>query len=106
MSVADRAKLACAAADLAQALVKQWGEGVGLPLLCAYYSGAGPLTAAEIGELAGLSEDTARRKLQVLKSIGRVNATATRPVRYAPSERHAEKSIKLIEKFVETATCG
>lgn len=106
MPVADRATLACGAFELAQALVKQWGEGVGLPLLCAYYSGRCPITALEIADMAGLSEDTARRKLQVLVRIGRVRVSDTRPARYAPVDSLAERSVNLIVKFVETATCG
>ncbi|MBF7012560.1 MULTISPECIES: winged helix-turn-helix transcriptional regulator [Novosphingobium] len=89
------------------ALTRIWGPSVGLPLLCAFYRDNAALTAAEVAELAGVSEDTARRRLRELERIGRVVVHGGhRPIRYQPTLRLAERSLRLVEKFVEDATCG
>lgn len=86
----------------AQATIKQletlWGRAcIGSALLYAYHLDQAPRLAVEIGTMAGVSEDTARRYLRKLANIGRVQVTTTgRSTFYACSPPYAERTLAIL----------
>jgi len=75
-----------------------WGRAcIGLALLTAYHQGEAPRSAADIGTMAGVSEDTALRYLRKLANIGRVELSkAGRCTLYACPPHLAERTLAIL----------
>lgn len=100
-------RLILLAMEAGQRISRYWGPHVGLALVAAYYSDEYWLTAAELAERAGVSEDTAKRRLSDLAKIGRVDtARRGRQVCYRASRTGAEQTAQILNELVSAATCG
>ena len=75
-----------------------WGRAcIGLALLTAYHQAPAPRSAADIGTMAGVSEDTALRYLRKLANIGRVELSkAGRCTLYACPPHLAERTLAIL----------
>lgn len=79
-------------------LIRLWGRGmIGFVLVRAFYSESPWVSAAEVGREAGVSEDTAKRKLDELVGAGRAltyqHGTGTR---YSAPAKLAEETYAAI----------
>ena len=95
------AKAAAAALVSIKSLENLWGNArIGTALVGAFYSGKHWHSATEVAELTGLSEDTARRHLERLARIGRVDCILPERTRhYRASAAWAERTLPFLPRL-------
>lgn len=107
MQLHDKAKITADMAVVAARVVRTWGTGVGVPLVARYFSEDPWITAADLAMAAGVSEDTARRKLEELANVGRVVVGQRGRTRVYKARRDlAERTFEEIKRFISDAKCG
>lgn len=95
------ARTAAAALVSLKALENLWGNArIGTALVAAFYADKHPRSALEVAELTGLSDDTARRHLERLARIGRVDCTEGDRTRlYRASPALAERTLAFLPRL-------
>jgi response regulator of citrate/malate metabolism len=82
-----------------------WGDqALGLALICRFFDDIPWATAAELAEGTPLSEDTVRRRLETLASIGRVSAAKKgRLLVYQAHHEWADRTWNILNTFLLNA---
>src|SRR3546814_479681 len=99
--VMDSYKIAKQAVDAYIRYDRMWGSPIGLCLVEAFYSEPPDVTASMIAERLGMSDDTARRRLDALVNIGRalVVDCPLRGVCYQANAKYAEETINILRSI-------
>jgi Fic family protein len=104
----DKLRLLATVAEASAEIRKLWdNSALGLALVTKFYSDDPWASAAELAEASDLSEDTVRRKLRTLATIGRVRTGRRGRITVYKAQRDwASRTDDIINSLLLAAKCG